>query len=112
MPKEHSEQGRVKWDVYIQYVQAASWLGCGSFLLFTILQQAVSVLSNVVLRAWGEHNRNSGDNSDLGRYLFAYGMTSLAAVLLGAASAIIMWVYISLRSARRLHDSVCIFFLP
>lgn len=106
LPKEHSEQGRVKWDVYYQYMQAASWIGCGVFLILTILQQAVSVLSTVVLRAWGEHNRESGSNSDLGKYLFAYGMSSLVSVLLGAASAIIVWVFISLRSAQKLHDSV------
>lgn len=107
MSKEHSEQGRVKWDVYFQYMQAASWLGCGLFLLLSILQQVVSVLSTIVLRAWGEHNRNAGGNSELGKFLFAYGMTSLLSVLLGAVAGVIMWVYISLRSARRLHDAVC-----
>jgi hypothetical protein len=40
------------------------------------------------------------------KYLLAYGSFSLSASILGGASAIIMWVYCSLRSARKLHDSV------
>ena len=106
LSKEHSEQGKVKMDVYIQYIQAASTTGFALFLLATIAQQGASILGNVVLRAWGEHNRAEGDNSGMGKYLLAYGMSSLGSVVLGATSAILMWVYISLRSARHLHDSV------
>ena len=106
LSKEHSEQGRVKMDVYIHYVQAASVTGFVLFLLAAVAQQGASVLSNVVLRSWGEHNREEGSNQGMGRYLLAYGISSLASVILGAASAILMWVYISLRSARHFHDSV------
>lgn len=51
--KEYSEQGRVKKDVYIQYIQAASTTGFALFLLATVTQQASSILGNIVLRAWG-----------------------------------------------------------
>lgn len=104
--KEHSEQGRVKIDVYLRYIQAASVPGFIILLLAIVLQQGVQILGNVVLKAWGEHNRETGSNSDMGKYLLAYGLSSLSATLLGAASAILMWVLIALRSARSLHDSM------
>lgn len=106
MSKEHSEQGKVKRDVYTQYIQAASTAGFILFLFATVLQQASSVLGNVVLREWGEHNRSEGGNSGTGRYLLGYGMCSLASVALGGVSAVLMLLYVALRSARRLHDQV------
>lgn len=104
--KEHSEQGQVKKEVYLQYIQSASTTGFIIFLVATVAQQATQVLGNIVLKSWGEHNRAVGGNGSPGRYLFAYGMASLSSVLLGAVGAIVMWVFISLRSARRLHESV------
>ncbi|KAF6761448.1 metal resistance protein YCF1 [Ephemerocybe angulata] len=97
LSKEHQEQGRVKLDVYKSYINATSKIGFGVFLLTTVGQQVASVLSTLTLRYWGEHNRE---------YLLAYGMFSLSASILGGLSAMIMWVYCALRSARKLHDSM------
>ncbi len=110
--KEHSEQGRVKTEVYSEYIQSASTTGFIIFLVATIAQQATQVLGNIVLKLWGEHNRAAGGNASAGRFLFLYGMASLSSVLLGALAAIVMWVFISLRSARRLHESVRAFLAP
>jgi ATP-binding cassette subfamily C (CFTR/MRP) protein 1 len=106
LTKEHQEQGRVKIEVYKQYIQAASKAGFAFFLFATIAQQAASVLATLTLRYWGEHNREMGDNSGMFKYLLIYGCFSLSSSLLGALSAITMWVYCALRSAKRLHDSV------
>jgi ATP-binding cassette, subfamily C (CFTR/MRP), member 1 len=108
--KEHTEQGRVKKDVYYQYVQAASKLGFAMFVFATALSQVISVMSNNVLRNWGEHNRESGGNLGVGKYLLQYGVLSLSSVLLSGAAAIIIWVFCSIRSARRLHDNVSIYY--
>src|SRR5882757_11280911 len=48
--KEHSEQGRVKMEVYSQYLHAASKKGFMLFVLATVLQQGVSVMSTVMIR--------------------------------------------------------------
>lgn len=97
-------------DVYKEYVRAASSTGFAIFLLASILQQAAAVLGNVILRAWGEHNRKSGRNSEMGKYLLAYGLSSLGSTLFGAISAILLWLLVSIRTARFLHDSVGILF--
>ncbi|KAF9556671.1 metal resistance protein YCF1 [Agrocybe pediades] len=104
--KEHQERGRVKPEVYKQYIQAASKSGFALFLLATILQQAASVLATLTLRYWGEHNREHGGNTGMFKYLLIYGLFSLGSSILGAVSAMIMWVYCALRSAKRLHDSM------
>ncbi|KAI0352362.1 metal resistance protein YCF1 [Trametes cingulata] len=104
--KEHSEQGRVKQEVYLRYVEAASKAGFGAFIVATILQQIASLLGNNTLRAWGEHNREAGDNAGAGVYLLGYGLFSLSSTLMGTAAAILIWVLCSIRSARRLHDAM------
>lgn len=105
--KEHSEQGRVKNDVYWQYLEAASKVGFALFVTAAILSQVVSVAANNTLRAWGEHNRQAGSNKGVGKYLLGYGLFSLSSTLFSAAASVLIWVFCSIRSARRLHDSVC-----
>jgi len=106
LSKEHQEQGQVKTSVYKQYVQAASKFGFAVFLLAIITQQATSVSATITLRYWGEHNRETGNNEGMVKYLILYGSFALSSSLLGALSAIFMWVYCALQSATRLHDSV------
>ncbi|KAG6837154.1 hypothetical protein H0H93_013744 [Arthromyces matolae] len=106
LSKEHHEQGRVKVRVYQQYIEAASKAGFFFFLLTTVLQQAVSVLANFTLRDWGEHNRKTGTNEGMIRYLALYGIFSLSSTFLGGISSVLIWVLCALRSARRLHDAM------
>ena len=106
LKKEHQEQGSVKMDVYMQYIYAASKIGFILYLFATATQQAASVLASLTLRYWGEHNQQLGNNSGMFQYLLVYGLFSFSSSILGATSAIILWVYCTVRSARQLHDSV------
>lgn len=106
LKKEHQEQGSVKMDVYKQYIYAASKIGFILYLFATATQQATSVLASLTLRYWGEHNQQLGNNSGMFQYLLVYGLFSFSSSVLGATSAIILWVYCTVRSARQLHDSV------
>ena len=106
LTKEHQEQGSVKMEVYKQYIYAASKTGFIFYLITIAGQQASSVLGTLTLRYWGEHNQELGNNSSMFKYLLIYGLFSLSSSLLGGVSAIIMWVYCALRSARHLHDNV------
>ncbi|KAI0731222.1 metal resistance protein YCF1 [Earliella scabrosa] len=104
--KEHSEQGRVKREVYLRYLEAASKAGFVSFVVATILQQITSLMGNNMLREWGNHNSEVGGNEGAGVYLLGYGMASLSSTILGAVAALLIWVLCSVRSARKLHDSM------
>ena len=106
LKREHQEQGSVKMDVYMQYIYAASKIGFVLYLFATATQQATSVLASLTLRYWGEHNQQLGNNSGMFQYLLVYGLFSFSSSILGATSAIILWVYCTVRSARQLHDSV------
>ncbi|EAU90288.2 metal resistance protein YCF1 [Coprinopsis cinerea okayama7 len=106
LTKEHQEKGSVKVEVYRAYIQAASKIGFSLFLLVTVGQQAASVLATLTLRYWGEHNRETGSNVGMLKYLILYGSFSLGSSIFGGLSSMIMWVYCALRSARMLHDSM------
>ena len=93
-------------EVYKQYIYAASKVGFILYLFTVAGQQATSVLGTLTLRYWGEHNQELGNNSSMFKYLLVYGLFSLSSSILGGVSAIIMWVYCALRSARHLHDNV------
>jgi hypothetical protein len=51
--KEHSEQGRVKRSVYIEYTRAASVWGFVLFFFSVLGYQASSIAGTYSLRAWG-----------------------------------------------------------
>ena len=104
--KEHSEQGRVKREVYVKYIEAASRAGFIAFIVATVLQQVAALLGNNALRAWGNHNSEVGGNEGAGIYLLGYGLFSLGGTLLGGLGAILIWVLCSVRSAQKLHDGV------
>ncbi|RPD60042.1 metal resistance protein YCF1 [Lentinus tigrinus ALCF2SS1-7] len=104
--KEHSEQGRVKSEVYYRYLEAASKAGFISFVVATILQQIANLLGNNMLREWGNHNNEVSGNEGSGIYLLGYGLFSLSSTILGAVAALLIWVLCSVRSAQRLHDSM------
>ncbi|TFY62797.1 hypothetical protein EVJ58_g3647 [Rhodofomes roseus] len=104
--KEHSEEGRVKTDVYVQYIKAASRTGFGCYVVFMMLQQVLVVAGNDTLRAWSEHNLETGRRDGALHYLLIYGAYSLTSTAMGTAAAILLWVVCSVRSSRRLHNSM------
>jgi ATP-binding cassette, subfamily C (CFTR/MRP), member 1 len=102
--KEHMERGQVKVDVYLEYVKAASRRGFLFCALGVVGQQVLSVMGSIMLRNWGEYNRNMKVNSL--RHVLVYGAFSASSTLLGGVAAIVLLVWCTLRSARKLHDSV------
>ena len=106
LSEETREKGRVQLRVYQRYIQAASWVGFALFVSGAVLQQVLSVASNIALKSWGEGNRNAGDNLTTRSFLWVYGWLSLSSTLLGGGSVVILWVLCSLRSSKHLHDSV------
>ncbi|EIN06055.1 multidrug resistance-associated ABC transporter [Punctularia strigosozonata HHB-11173 SS5] len=102
--KEHIEQGRVKREVYLEYIKAASKTGFTMFMLAIVLQQVLNLGANITLSFWGGHNRESGSNADAGKYLLLYGVFSLSATVISGAAYIIIWVMCSIRSSKHLHD--------
>lgn len=103
-PKEHSEKGNVKREVYKSYISAASPIGVVLFVLFVGLGQATSILSNYVLRFWASRNTRAGTSTNIGLYLGAYGLIGFSSSILGVAGMIVLRLYCALRSSKKLHD--------
>ncbi|KAL1745932.1 P-loop containing nucleoside triphosphate hydrolase protein [Schizophyllum fasciatum] len=108
LTQEHSEKGRVKMRVYQEYIKAASRWGFGLFILATILQQAASVLSTLVLRSWSEHNEEAGAGGGDGVWLYLgiYGASTFLTILLNLVAVLLMFVTCGMRSAKRMHDAM------
>lgn len=104
-PKEHSEQGSVKRDVYKNYIKAASRSGVAAFLLCILLSQATSILDNLVLRYWGSLNSDTHATTGTTKYLFLYGIVGLSSSAFSVAATILLWVYCAIRCSRQLHDT-------
>jgi ATP-binding cassette subfamily C (CFTR/MRP) protein 1 len=102
--KEHTEQGQVKFEVYMEYTKSASLRAFFCFLLAMIAWSATNLLANFILRSWGEENRTTRENSL--RYVMWYGLFSLLSAISGGLAIVILMVYCTLRSTRYLHDSV------
>lgn len=103
-PKEHSEKGAVKNDVYRQYIFAASKVGVALFLLFISLGQGSSILASYVLRLWARKNSETSETSQIGLYLVAYGIIGISSSVLSLGSQMVLKLYCGLRSSRKLHD--------
>ncbi|KAF8703060.1 ABC transporter transmembrane region, partial [Rhizoctonia solani] len=103
---EHREQGNVKLSVYKRYFEASSKLGVLAYILCMVAQQGCSILSNVALKMWGNHNQDAGGNSSVGYFLVLYGSLALASALFSFVASVLQWVFCAIKSARSLHDAM------
>lgn len=103
-PKEHSEKGNVKRQVYKAYISAASPTGVVLFILFVALGQASGILGNYILRFWATQNTRAGTSTNIGLYLGAYGAIGISSSLFGVGGMVILRLFCALRSSKKLHD--------
>lgn len=103
-PKEHSEKGSVKIDVYRQYINAASRIGVALFLIFMVAGQGLSITTNFVLRAWARLNTGKSETAEVGKYLTTYGVIGVSSSFFSVGAVVILKLYCGLRSSRHLHD--------
>lgn len=103
-PKEHSEKGNVKRQVYKAYISAASPIGVVLFIVFVALGQAAGILGNYILRFWATQNTRAGTSTNIGLYLGAYGLIGISSSLFGVGGMVILRLFCALRSSKKLHD--------
>ena len=94
--KELSEQGKVKWDVYLEYAKTSNLTAVGIYLFALVAAQTASVGGNLWLKDWAEVNQENGFNPDVGKYIgiyFAFGVGSAALVVV---QTLILWIFCSI----------------
>lgn len=106
--REHVEQGKVKWDVYLQYARACNPSSVLLYLVFATLTIATTVLLSIWLKHWSEVNSEHGYNPRIAYYLgvyFGIGLTSLA---INLGQNCIMWIFCTIHGLRKLHNNMAV----
>lgn len=101
--KEVSEQGKVKWNVYIEYAKATNLIAVAVYVLVRLGSQAAQVGGSVWLKTWAETNSEYGSNPDIGQYIGIYFAFGLASAALTFAHTMILWIFCSIEASRKLH---------
>ncbi|OTB06833.1 hypothetical protein M426DRAFT_318543 [Hypoxylon sp. CI-4A] len=102
--KEHLEQGKVKWDVYMEYAKTSNLVAVSIYLFTLVAAQTAQIAGSVWLKNWAEVNAGAGSNPEVGKYLgiyFAFGVGSSA---LTVVQTLILWIFCSIEASRKLHE--------
>lgn len=102
--KEGSEQGKVKWDVYMEYARTSNLPAVAVYLLMLLGAQAAQIGGSFWLKNWSEINSRYGGNPHVGKYIgiyFAFGIGNAALVVL---QTLILWIFCSIEASRKLHE--------
>lgn len=106
--RERLEQGKVKWDVYLEYARACNPPRVVMWLATIFVAQSLNVSSGVWLKRWSEVNSSVGGNPDVGYYLGMYMMIGFATAVVLMAQNCIVWIYCSIDGSRRLHNDMAV----
>ncbi|SCV00147.1 LAME_0G07822g1_1 [Lachancea meyersii CBS 8951] len=104
--KEHREQGKVKWDIYLEYAKACNPRHVVVFMCFAVLSMFLSVAGSVWLKHWSEVNTKYGANPHVGMYLGIYFLLGAGSALSTLVQTVILWVYCTIHGSRYLHDAM------
>ena len=76
------------------------------YLLTIVLQQFLTIGTNLWLRYWSGNNSETGTNGDLTFYLSIYAAFGVAASLVFLANGLILYSFCVVRSAKHMHDGM------
>ncbi|OQO03652.1 hypothetical protein B0A48_10317 [Cryoendolithus antarcticus] len=102
--KEFSEQGKVKWDVYLEYAKTSNLVAVAIYAVTLLGAQTAQIGGSVWLKQWSEVNSRVGGNPEVGKYIgiyFAFGFGSAALVVV---QTLILWIFCSIEASRKLHE--------
>ncbi|KAI6092615.1 ABC transporter type 1, transmembrane domain-containing protein [Hypoxylon rubiginosum] len=102
--KEHSEQGKVKWDVYIEYAKTSNLVAVAVYLLTLVAAQTGQIGGSVWLKNWAEVNGEAGGNPHVGKYLGVYFAFGVGSAGLTVVQTLILWIFCSIEASRKLHE--------
>jgi len=83
--KETSEQGKVKWAVYVSYAKESNLFAVAAYIIALLSAQTAQIGGSFWLKRWSEMNESVGANPEVGKYIgiyFAFGIGSAALVVI------------------------------
>ncbi|KAK4106280.1 hypothetical protein N658DRAFT_490887 [Parathielavia hyrcaniae] len=102
--KEHVEQGKVKWSVYMEYAKTNNLAAVGVYLAALIAAQTAQIAGSYWLKNWAERNTEAGRNPDVGKYIGIYFVFGIGAAALTVVQTLILWIFCSIEASRKLHE--------
>lgn len=102
--KEHQEQGKVKWGVYLEYAKTSNLTAVVIYGIALIAAQCSSIGASVWLKNWSEHNGDTGRNTDVGKYIGIYFAFGVGSALLVVVQTLLLWIFCSIEASRKLHE--------
>ncbi|RFU26420.1 hypothetical protein B7463_g9901, partial [Scytalidium lignicola] len=102
--KEFSEQGKVKWKVYMEYAKESNLGAVAVYCCMLISAQVAQIGGSVWLKNWAEVNTEKGSNPDVGKYIGIYFAFGIGSALLVVVQTLILWIFCSIEASRKLHE--------
>lgn len=102
--KEHMEQGKVDWRVYLEYAKVGGGAATLFFILNVLITNGTGVLANVWLKHWSEVNSGSDHNPNVRFYLTVYLCLGMVQAVCTVSQNLLLWLGVALRAAKALHD--------
>ncbi|WLF81435.1 ATP-binding cassette glutathione S-conjugate transporter ycf1 [Lodderomyces elongisporus] len=106
--KEHIEQGKVKWDVYLEYAKACGPINVMIFLGCAILSYLVNVASTFWLEHWSEINTKYGYNPNVGKYLGIYFLLGIGYSSSSLIQNITLWILCTIQGSKKIHNDMAV----
>ncbi|VDK43346.1 unnamed protein product [Anisakis simplex] len=107
--KEGVEIGKVKWTVYMAYINAIGYMITLIFLSIYVLSSILGVMSNLWLAAWSDHakemNASSPEEHDTNVRLSIYASLGTGQAVSICAASIIMALGM-VHASRTLHEGI------
>lgn len=104
--REHSEQGRVKWEVYKAYAMACNPLNVIIFFITVVFTVVFNVSANVWLKHWSEVNTKYGYNPDVGKYLGFYFLLGIGFSACSLIQSAYMWIFCTIQGSKKMHNDM------
>ena len=102
--KEFAEQGKVKWNVYLEYAKTSNLIAVCIYLTTLVAAQTAQIGGSLWLKQWSEVNQRYGGNPQVGKYIgiyFAFGIGGAGLVVI---QTLILWIFCSIEASRKLHE--------
>lgn len=100
LSKEFSEQGKVKWDVYLEYAKTSNVVAVGIYLFTLVAAQTAQIGGSLWLKNWSEVNQEFGGNPEVGYYIGIYFAFGIGGAALVVVQTLILWIFCSIEVTR------------
>ena len=94
--KEFSEQGKVKWDVYLEYAKTSNVVAVSIYLFVLVAAQTAQIGGSLWLKQWSEVNQDYGGNPQVGYYIGIYFAIGVGGAALVVVQTLILWIFCSI----------------